>query len=86
MDWLNSDTSPEAEAVLIEGYRRMSTVEKANRIRALTIAGQRLALARIHAQYGDLPERELRLRLAALWLPRDLMIAAFGWDPEKEGY
>jgi hypothetical protein len=42
---------------------------------------------RIQARYGpDLSERELRLRLAALWLDRETMIDAFGWDPEVEGY
>jgi len=42
---------------------------------------------RIQARYGpDLTERELRLRLAALWLDRETMIEAFGWDPEVEGY
>jgi hypothetical protein len=86
MDWLVSDTSPEVERLLIEGYRRMSSVEKARRLRALTVAAQRLALARLRAQYGDRPERELRLRLASLWLPQDLMVAAFGWNPETEGY
>jgi len=41
----------------------------------------------IQARYGpDLTERELRLRLAALWLDRETMIEAFGWDPEVEGY
>ena len=86
MDWLNNDTSPEAEAVLIDGFRRMSTIHKADSIRSMTQMVQRLALARIRAQYGDRPEREMRLRLAALWLPRETMIAAFGWDPEVEGY
>jgi hypothetical protein len=49
------------------------------------------AAARIRAQYGpDLPERELRLRLAALWIDRDIMVRAFvrafGWDPWAEEY
>jgi hypothetical protein len=48
---------------------------------------QRMAAMRIQAQYGtNLSERELRLRLAALWLHREIMIEAFGWDPEVEGY
>ena len=48
---------------------------------------QQMAAMRIQAQYGpDLSERELRLRLAALWLDRETMIEAFGWDPEAKGY
>jgi hypothetical protein len=45
-----------------------------------------LARARLRTQYGDdLSERELRLRLAALRLDRELMVAAFGWDPRVHG-
>ncbi len=37
-------------------------------------------------QRGSIPERELRLRLASLWLDRETMIRVFHWDPEPEGY
>jgi hypothetical protein len=48
---------------------------------------EELAAARIKARYGpDLSERELRLRLAALWIDRETMVRAFGWDPEIQGY
>lgn len=48
---------------------------------------QQMAAMRIQARYGpNLSEQELRLRLAALWLDRETMIAAFGWDPEVKGY
>lgn len=73
--------------MLIAGYRRMSGSEKIARVLDLNRASEAMAAARIRAQYGpDLPERELRLRVAALRLPRELMIAAFGWDPEVEGW
>jgi hypothetical protein len=46
-----------------------------------------LARARLRKQYGDdLPEREMRLRLAALRLDPQLMADAFGWDPRLRGY
>jgi hypothetical protein len=45
-----------------------------------------VALARIRKQRGSIPERELRLRLASLWLDRETMIRVFRWDPEREGY
>ncbi|MBN2493422.1 MAG: hypothetical protein JXR96_02425 [Deltaproteobacteria bacterium] len=81
------DTSPDAERMLIEGYRRMSPAEKLRRVVDLNQAALQMARARIQARYGpDLSEEELRMRLAALWLGRELMIAAFGWDPEREGY
>jgi hypothetical protein len=81
------DTPPEVEAILIERYRRMTPLEKLWQVFDLNRTAQSMAAMRIEAQYGpNLSERELRLRLAALWLDRDTMIAAFGWDPEVEGY
>jgi hypothetical protein len=44
-----------------------------------------MALARLREQYPEVCERELALRLASLWIPRDLMIRAFGWDPDERG-
>jgi hypothetical protein len=83
----STDTSPEIEEILLEGYRRMPPVEKLRQAFDLNRAAQRMAAMRIQARYGpNLFERELRLRLAALWLDRETMIAAFGWDPEVEGY
>jgi CHASE2 domain-containing sensor protein len=82
-----SDTSPDAERVLIEGYRRMSPHEKLQRVVALNRALEQLARARIRAQYGEnLSEHEVRLRLAALRLDREVMVRVCGWDPEVEGY
>lgn len=41
----------------------------------------------IFAEYGpDISDQELRLRVAARRLDRELMIAAFNWDPEIKGY
>jgi len=73
--------------ILLAGYRRMTPAEKLERVADLNRAVQQMALARIRAQYGpNLSEREERLRLGALWLDRETIIAVFGWDPEVEGY
>lgn len=81
------DTSPEVEQRLIDEYRRMSPGQRLMMAMEMNRAVQELAASRIRAQYGpDLPERELRLRLAALWIDRETMIRAFGWDPQVEGY
>ncbi len=81
-----SDTSPAAERILIEGYRRMSAQQKLERVIDLNRTLEQLATARIRAQYGpELPERELRLRLAALRLDRRVMVEVFGWDPQVHG-
>jgi hypothetical protein len=82
-----SDTPPEIEAILLEGYRRMAPHEKLARVTELNEAVRQMALARIRATYGPgLSEHEERLRLAALWLDRETMIRAFAWDPEIQGY
>ena len=81
-----SDTSKEAEQILIEGYRSMSATKKLQQVSALTMAVQRMALARIRTQYGAMNENIEKLRLAALWIPRETMIKLFNWDPEIQGY
>jgi hypothetical protein len=83
---LARDTPQEIEAILIDGYRRMSPRDKLARVRELCRAAQQMALLRIDSQYPNATESERRLRLASLWLTREQMTAAFGWDPEKEGY
>jgi hypothetical protein len=77
----------DVEEILLERYRRMTPGERLVRAFDMSRAVQQLALARIRAEYGPaLSEREERLRLASLWLPRETMIEVFGWDPEIEGY
>lgn len=84
---MSLDTPPEIEEMILEGYRRMSSREKWRRVVELNRAVEAMAAARIRSQYGpDLPERELRLRLAALRLDRETMVEVFDWDPEEKGY
>jgi len=79
---LFSDTTPEAEDFLLEGYRRMSPAEKFRRVTDLNATLEALAAARIRKTYGSsISPRELRLRLASLHLDGDLMRKAFSWDP-----
>jgi hypothetical protein len=81
-----SDTSPAAERFLIDAYRRMSPAAKLERVAALNRALEALATARITATYGpELPERERRLRLAALRLDERIMKEVFGWDARVRG-
>ena len=81
-----NDTDPRIEAFLIEGYRKMTPAQKAERVRALTRAVQELALLDVRRRHPDADVREQALRVASRWLERDLMIRAFGWDVEKEGF
>jgi hypothetical protein len=81
-----NDTDPLVEAMLIEGYRRMSPTQKLKRARALTRAVQVLALADIRRRHPDADEREQSLRLASRWIEPELMVRAFGWDVREVGY
>ena len=81
-----NDTDPRMDALLVEGYRRMSSSQKLERVRALTRAVQELALLDIRRRHPDADEREQALRLASRWMEPELMVRAFGWDVRKVGY
>lgn len=80
-----SDTSPEAERVVIEGYRGMSAADKLRQVASLNRALDELATARLRSQYPEMTPRELSLRLAALRLDARIMREVFGWDPADHG-
>lgn len=81
-----NDTSPSAERFLVEGYRKMSPAKKLARVFDLSETLRQLSRQRIVDRWGDkLSEREIRFKLAELYLDRALLIAAFGYDPEIEG-
>jgi hypothetical protein len=81
-----SDTSPEAEKILIELYRRKPAWRKLRQVSELTRAVQELALCDIRRRHPHADEREQRLRLASRWLDARTMRRVFGWDQDREGY
>jgi len=83
---LAPDTDAAAERVLIDLYRRMTPAQKLQAIFELQRTADAIAIAGIRRRHPGVDEAEARLRLAALKYPRELMIAAFGWDPERRGY
>ncbi|REJ74563.1 MAG: hypothetical protein DWQ36_20925 [Acidobacteria bacterium] len=85
MTTLTLDTDPEIERRQIEGYRRMTSIEKMQRVIDLNRTVETMARARIVATYQPSSEREIELRLASLHIDRETMIAAFGWDPAAQG-
>ena len=87
MGLLSRDTPPEIERRWLEGLRNLGGEKRLLQAFDLIDATRALAEARIRDRYGrDLPEREVRLRLASLWIDRETMIRVFRWDPEREGY
>ena len=82
-----SDTSAAAEAIVIDRLGKMSPADKLRRVLQLNEAVETLAVARLRVTYGPgASEREILLRLGALAYGRDLILGAFGWDPELEGW
>ena len=80
-----SDTSPEVARRLAALYATLTPGEKLARTLALTESVQELALCRIREQHPEESAREHRIRLMARSAQRELLIAAFGWDPEQRG-
>jgi hypothetical protein len=81
-----NDTHPKIDALLIEGYRRMTPAQKLERVRGLTRAVQELALLDVRRRHPKADAREQELRVASRWIEPDLMLRAFGWDVGAEGY
>src|SRR5690348_8742258 len=77
-----SDTSPEAERILIELYRRMPAWQKLRQVFQLTRVVQELALCDIRRHPGA-DEREQHLQLASRWLDAETMRRVFSWDPDR---
>jgi hypothetical protein len=79
-----TDTDPRAMEVWLELLRQMPAGEKL----AVVLSGAQFVLQfyemgvrRMHPQASD---QEVLLRVAARHLPRELMIRAYGWDPEND--
>ena len=71
------DTSPETDRVMSEMYARMTPAEKLFRMRALTLAANRLALAGLRERHPRETDGELFMRLARIRLGDDLFEAAY---------
>jgi hypothetical protein len=79
------DTDPRAMAVWLEALRKKTPGERMAMAFEMTDFALRMAEAGVRARHPDASEREIFLRAAALRLPRDLMIRAYGWDPDEHG-
>jgi hypothetical protein len=80
------DTTPEAEAVLLELLRRAPVWKRLQMIDQMHEVLRQLAMADIRRRYPHADNDEIKRRLAARVLSRTEVINAYGWDPEVEGY
>ena len=81
-----SDTDPKIKRLMIESARATPAWKKFEQVAAMTNACRELAMAGLRQRYPQASEAELKRRLAAVVLDRDLVIQAYGWDPKIEGY
>jgi hypothetical protein len=82
---LSHDTAPAAHNVMVGLWRGMTPSRKMSIVLESNQMCDELALAGIRRQYPAATEHEQRMRLAARRIDRNLMIKAFGWDPELHG-
>ena len=80
------DTSTDAEEVLVTLLRKAPVWKRLKMVEELNDLLRALATADLRRCYPEATEKELRRRLAARLLKREEIIAAYGWDPEIEGY
>ena len=77
-----SDTDPRALEVFIELHRQMPPAKKLQTVLEMSKVVMGFAAMGVRQRHPGASEREVFLRTAALHLPRELMIRAYGWHPD----
>lgn len=80
------DTTSDAEIRMVEFWRAMSAARRFEQVAELNDACRRMAELGVRQRYPSAGDREVRLRVLALTLGRDLMVDVYGWDPDVEGW
>ena len=84
MRTLSPDTHPDAERVQLQLLREMSPWRKLELVEGMTRTVYALLLVGLRERHPSATEEELRLRLAALVLGRELATRAYGPLPGQE--
>ena len=74
----------EAERVMIEEARSMTSTERLQRAMELTEACREEIRVALKARYPQASEHELKMRFAVEWLGRELAKEAYGWENPPE--
>ena len=80
-----SDTSAEADAVMLQLWRQATPAQKLRTVFSIGKMINDLVRAELRRRYPEATPRELELRLASRNLDRQTMIRAFNWDPDLQG-
>lgn len=81
-----SDTAAAVAERQVAVWRQWSVLERFEAVEALNDACRQMAEAGVRRRYRSADADEVRLRVLALSLGRELMVAVYGWDPEVEGW
>ena len=81
-----SDTTPEAERVLIELARNLADGKKIDQVFNCIESVRGFGMMGLRSRYPSASEEELKKRMAALVFDRQTVIEVYGWDPAIEGY
>jgi hypothetical protein len=82
----SEDTSISAELFLLDAWRKWTPQERLQRAWDASAFARGVAEGAIRQLHPEASEREILLRVASRRIDRDLMVRAFGWDPEVHGY
>ncbi len=80
------DTAPDALGTQVECWRRMTAAEKFAIVHELNQACEAMSRAGVRLRHPDATDEEVRVRVIALRLGRELSVAVHGWDPDVEGW
>jgi hypothetical protein len=80
------DTSPEIEAMQVARWRAMEPWEKVALVSEMHRFADALGRTGIVHRHPHGSTDELRLRLAALRLGRELMVEHYDWNPDERGW
>lgn len=79
--WM-SDTSSEALEVFLDIHRNMGPGERVTRMFEMIEFQNAMLESSIRDAHPEADDREVFLRAASRRLGRDIMIKAYGWDPD----
>jgi hypothetical protein len=82
----SADTASEVMQLQIMAWRSMSPADKLEAVDAANRACEALSAAGVRCRHLTATEAEVRRRVIALRIGRDLSIAAYDWDPDREGW
>lgn len=83
---LFADTDEATERKLIELARNTPLWKKFRQVSDTRETTKKFAMMGLRNRYPHATEKELKKRLAAIFLDREIVVQVYGWDPEKEGY